>query len=284
MGVENPRMEGSWVRRDRKLWVALVALAALLVGGVASAATPLFRGFRTVRVVLEGKEIQADVPGVILEGRTVLPVRALAEALGLKVSWDEATSTVTLERQSPSSGAQEQGPDAGARQAGAELTIKTKSSPPRLASPSGVTLTVENVTMNANLAERLAVPSATIVMEGTLTNSGPGPYDPAQARVTLRSVAADEAGRTVKGPEVQGVLAQPSGERVAGTLAPGQSIPVRLVFRVPDGSVSVPGDLELSLSGAPGEAPVTQRVTIEIRCKWPPLKCEIVIIIGKATD
>ncbi|BDG59322.1 copper amine oxidase N-terminal domain-containing protein [Caldinitratiruptor microaerophilus] len=272
------------MRRNRRLWAALVALVAVLVGGVASAATPLFRGFRTVRVVLEGREIQADVPGVILEGRTVLPVRALAEALGLKVSWDEATSTVVLERQSPPSGAQEQGPDAGARQASTELAIKTKSTPKGLASPSGVTLTVENVTMNTNLSERLAVPSAMIVMEGTLANAGRAPYDLAQARVTLRSVAPDEAGRIVKGPEVQGVLAQPSGERVAGTLAPGQSIPVRLVFRVPDGSVPVPGELELSFSGAPGEAPVTERVNVTIRCSWPPLKCEIVIVIGKATD
>jgi len=44
------------------------------------------------KVVYKGKELNAG----ILEGRTYVELRALAELLGLKVYWDNATKTVTL--------------------------------------------------------------------------------------------------------------------------------------------------------------------------------------------
>lgn len=44
------------------------------------------------KVVYKGKELNAG----ILEGRTFVELRALAELLGLKVYWDNATKTVTL--------------------------------------------------------------------------------------------------------------------------------------------------------------------------------------------
>ena len=43
-------------------------------------------------------EIIADVPPQIIDGRTFVPVRALAEALESKVEWDGATKTVTIEK------------------------------------------------------------------------------------------------------------------------------------------------------------------------------------------
>jgi hypothetical protein len=64
-------------------------------------------GERTVTVTIgspvaqiwDGKEehaYQLDVAPIILEGRTMLPVRFLAEALGLTVHWDPATTTIDL--------------------------------------------------------------------------------------------------------------------------------------------------------------------------------------------
>jgi hypothetical protein len=44
------------------------------------------------KVVFRGKELSAG----ILEGKTFVELRALAELLGLKVYWDNATKTVTL--------------------------------------------------------------------------------------------------------------------------------------------------------------------------------------------
>lgn len=46
-----------------------------------------------VTVNVNGKKIQ---DGVLDDGVTYLPVRAVAEALGLTVGWDQPSKTVTL--------------------------------------------------------------------------------------------------------------------------------------------------------------------------------------------
>lgn len=43
-----------------------------------------------------GETIQLDVPAQILNGRTVVPVRFIAEALSYEVKWDPATQTVKI--------------------------------------------------------------------------------------------------------------------------------------------------------------------------------------------
>ena len=45
--------------------------------------------------MLEGQELKFDVPPQIVEGRILLPLRAIFEALGLEVGWDEATRIIT---------------------------------------------------------------------------------------------------------------------------------------------------------------------------------------------
>lgn len=60
-----------------------------------------FQGLPVVNLVVNGKAVTSDVPAVILAGRTVLPVRTVAEALGLNVKWDPDTSTVTLSSKAP---------------------------------------------------------------------------------------------------------------------------------------------------------------------------------------
>ena len=42
------------------------------------------------------KEVTLDVPAKILEGRTLVPVRFISEALGCKVDWEDATKTVII--------------------------------------------------------------------------------------------------------------------------------------------------------------------------------------------
>jgi hypothetical protein len=48
-----------------------------------------------VKVTVDGKEVAFDVPPQIIEGRTMVPVRAIFEAVGADVQWDEKTQTVT---------------------------------------------------------------------------------------------------------------------------------------------------------------------------------------------
>jgi hypothetical protein len=51
--------------------------------------------FAAPQVVLNGQELVFDVPPVIEQRRTLVPFRAIFEALGANVSWDGSTQTVT---------------------------------------------------------------------------------------------------------------------------------------------------------------------------------------------
>jgi len=47
------------------------------------------------KVVLDGQQLSFDVPPIIEDGRTLVPLRAIFEALGANVSWDENTQSIT---------------------------------------------------------------------------------------------------------------------------------------------------------------------------------------------
>jgi len=47
-----------------------------------------------ISVTLDGAEIQFDVPPQIVEGRTMVPMRAIFEAIGAEIEWDDVTRTV----------------------------------------------------------------------------------------------------------------------------------------------------------------------------------------------
>ena len=51
-----------------------------------------------IKVVYNEKAINFDVPPQIINDRTMVPLRAIFEAIGATVSWDEATRTVTAEK------------------------------------------------------------------------------------------------------------------------------------------------------------------------------------------
>ena len=46
-----------------------------------------------IKVMLDGKEISFDVPPQIINGRTMVPIRAVFEALGATLEWNAATRT-----------------------------------------------------------------------------------------------------------------------------------------------------------------------------------------------
>ena len=52
----------------------------------------------TITVMLNGSPIDFDQPPIIKDDRTLVPLRAIFEALGAAVSWDDATQTVTAVR------------------------------------------------------------------------------------------------------------------------------------------------------------------------------------------
>lgn len=53
-------------------------------------------GRRVVTVVLNGETVVFDTPAYIENNRTMVPLRAVAEALGLEVLWDQAGATAWL--------------------------------------------------------------------------------------------------------------------------------------------------------------------------------------------
>ena len=64
-----------------------VVVFVLLLSAGAALAAP--------RVVVNGQGLTFDVPPVIEQGRTLVPLRAIFEALGAGVNWDDSTQTVT---------------------------------------------------------------------------------------------------------------------------------------------------------------------------------------------
>ena len=48
-----------------------------------------------IEVLLDGRAVQFDVPPMVVDSRTLVPLRAIFEALGAEVTWDAATQTVT---------------------------------------------------------------------------------------------------------------------------------------------------------------------------------------------
>ncbi|MGQ9557508.1 MAG: stalk domain-containing protein [Desulfurispora sp.] len=72
--------------------VALTVLVLVMLSGVALA-SPADQQIPVVKFA--GQEMKFDVPPMIENDRTLVPLRAIFEALGAKVDWEEATQTVT---------------------------------------------------------------------------------------------------------------------------------------------------------------------------------------------
>ena len=56
------------------------------------------RGEKTPKVFCDGNELKPDVPPVIKEGRTLIPIRPITEALGATVQWNERERTVLISK------------------------------------------------------------------------------------------------------------------------------------------------------------------------------------------
>ena len=78
------------MKRILALSAALTLGLTLLLGASGSGSR------RTVTVVLNGQAVDTDTPAYIDNDRTMVPLRAIAQALGLWVEWDSASSTAYL--------------------------------------------------------------------------------------------------------------------------------------------------------------------------------------------
>jgi hypothetical protein len=81
----------------RKIAIILATVLLLSTCVVyAASINGTFAGLPIVNVNLNGEKLVTDVPGVVLQGKTLLPARAIAENLDAVVTWDQNTMTASI--------------------------------------------------------------------------------------------------------------------------------------------------------------------------------------------
>lgn len=78
----------------RKFFIVIALLS--LYGGHAGNAMSAAPESGTVALVVDGRRLEPDVPPHIVSGRTLVPARIIAEALGAGVSWDPVSARVRV--------------------------------------------------------------------------------------------------------------------------------------------------------------------------------------------
>lgn len=93
------------MKKITSILLAIVAVLALSTSVSASwGAVQKTLLYEDIKITLDGQAITPkdangnEVEPFTIDGTTYLPVRAISNALGLDVDWDESTSTVILER------------------------------------------------------------------------------------------------------------------------------------------------------------------------------------------
>ncbi|WP_068774260.1 copper amine oxidase N-terminal domain-containing protein [Paenibacillus sp. FJAT-26967] len=81
----------------KKKVISIAAVLSIFAGVVsASSINGSYKGHSIVKVKVNGDYVSSDVPGINLDGTTMLPVRAVAESLGANVKWDPDTYTAEI--------------------------------------------------------------------------------------------------------------------------------------------------------------------------------------------
>lgn len=60
--------------------------------------TTISHAYEEVSVMLDGKQLDFDVPPQVINDRAMVPMRKLFETMGISVSWDENTQTITSKK------------------------------------------------------------------------------------------------------------------------------------------------------------------------------------------
>ena len=76
----------------KKIWTLLFAVI-LIVPLVLQPATA--QAAKAITINVDGVQLKTDQPPAMIQGRVMLPLRAIFEALNASVNWDQKTQTVT---------------------------------------------------------------------------------------------------------------------------------------------------------------------------------------------
>ena len=92
-------------KRSRVLATALLTVVLVLAVAAGVSATTGTKSisaiFRNIKIIADDKIVPTEAEPFIVNGRTYVPLRAISEALGAWVDWNQATSTVTVKSGSP---------------------------------------------------------------------------------------------------------------------------------------------------------------------------------------
>jgi hypothetical protein len=96
------------IRLRRAIAIIVAAVILVAVGTVFAAGIyGTYRGFNIVKVTVDGREVRGDVPAVNLDGRTMVPLRFVSEALGATADWDQASYTAIIRSRAAAQGMKE---------------------------------------------------------------------------------------------------------------------------------------------------------------------------------
>jgi hypothetical protein len=70
-------------------------ICGLIIGFILATSTAALAG-QSLRLIVNGADITSQAQPVLIDGRVLVPARALAEKLGAKVEWDAAENTVIV--------------------------------------------------------------------------------------------------------------------------------------------------------------------------------------------
>lgn len=84
--------------KEKRFRLGLLSLLLVAVVAVFTMAPTAMAAPNDVTVTLDGKQVDFDQPPIIQEGRTLVPMRAIFEAMGASVDWDGPSQTVTSTR------------------------------------------------------------------------------------------------------------------------------------------------------------------------------------------
>lgn len=80
-------------------WLVIVGTGILVV-----TITTVALAASNIKLIVNGREVKPDVPPQLVNGRAMVPVRWVAEALGAQVDWEASTQTVRITTGAPKPG------------------------------------------------------------------------------------------------------------------------------------------------------------------------------------